>query len=110
MPTLNKPKKKVHLVSPYKHRKRSQKYYNTKRWKNLRNSYIKRNPLCVCCLEHFGKVTEATEVHHRTPFLRGITEEQKEELLLDEKNLMSVCKKCHLAIHNGEIPEYINLI
>lgn len=106
MPTLNKPKKKQHIFQPYKHTRQSAPYYNTKLWRNLRDTYLRDNPLCECCRDHYDKVTPATEVHHKIPFLRGRTEEERTELLLDDTNLMSVCRECHLEIHNNKIPEY----
>lgn len=99
MPFIERPKKKVRIQQPYKHERKSAPYYNTKQWVNLRDWYIKRNPLCECCLEQ-GKVTPATEVHHVQPFLQGITDEERWALLTDEDNLMSVCNKCHKELHN----------
>ena len=106
MPTINKPQKKQHRFLPYKHINQSAEYYNTIQWKNLRSHYLRLNPLCECCRYHYDKVTPATEVHHKKPFLRGYTDEERLRLLLDEDNLMSVCRQCHLEIHNNKIPEY----
>ena len=74
-------------------------YYNTKQWKNLRLYYIKRHPLCECCLAH-DVVSAATEVHHKRRILSGKTEEDRYELLTDESNLISLCYRCHDIMHN----------
>lgn len=98
MPTINK-NKISHKELPYKHENNvSGKYYNTKQWKNLRNYYIRRNPLCEICLSK-GIVKPANEVHHRIPFLNGKTDEERYELLTNEDNLQSLCYECHDEVH-----------
>lgn len=98
MPTINR-NRISHKELPYKHENNiSGKYYNTKQWKNLRNYYIRRNPLCEICLSK-GIVKEANEVHHIQPFLDGKTDEERWKLLTDEDNLMSLCYECHDEIH-----------
>ena len=98
MPTINR-NRISHKELPYKHENNvSGKYYNTKQWKNLRNYYIRRNPLCEICLSK-GIVRPAEEVHHRHPFLLGGTDEERWQLLTDEDNLQSLCKKCHDEVH-----------
>ncbi len=98
MPTINRKQINNKDVG-YKKNNSSSQYYNTKQWVNLRNYYYKRQPLCECCLAH-GYVTPATEVHHKRRILSGKTEEDRYELLTDESNLMSLCYRCHDAIHN----------
>lgn len=97
MPTINRQPLKQRPV-PYQHDNVSAPYYNSMQWRNLRNYYIKRHPLCERC-EQLGKTTLAQECHHRTPFLQGTTDEERWELLLSETNLMSVCRECHLTLH-----------
>lgn len=97
MPTITRLKdiKKEHTS----HKEgQSQKYYNSLMWKKLRNSYIRKNPLCEVCLSK-DIITPAEHIHHRIPFLTGLTEEQRWSLLLDVDNLMSVCRSCHNEIH-----------
>jgi len=77
----------------------SAKYYGSKAWKDLRNAYITQHPLCENCLLE-GRSTAAEEVHHKKPFLTGITDDDKWMLLLDPFNLTSLCKECHKKIHN----------
>lgn len=76
----------------------SQKIYNSKTWKQLRNSYFANHPLCQRCLEK-GIVKPADDIHHTIPFLTGKTSDEIYELAYDYNNLMSVCKQCHLEIH-----------
>ncbi|PJN92022.1 HNH endonuclease, partial [Bacillus sp. mrc49] len=38
-------------------------FYNSKEWKQVRNSFIYANPLCKRCLDE-GAVTPAKIVHH----------------------------------------------
>lgn len=65
----------------------------------MRNWYIRRHPLCEVCLAN-GRTTSAQQVHHKREFLSGLTEQQRWDLLLNEDNLMSVCKQCHMDIHH----------
>ena len=60
-------------------------YYNTKQWKNLRLYYIKRHPLCECCLDH-DVVSAATEVHHKRRILSGRTEEDRIQFQIPDGN------------------------
>lgn len=99
MPTINKKEIKTKPVK-YKHEKKekSATFYNSPAWGRLRNTYISLHPLCEICLEQ-NHVEPATECHHAIPFLRGNNEQERWELFLDEKNLISVCSKCHTALH-----------
>jgi len=101
MPTINRDVKIKQPKQYYKHNNVSAEYYGTVMWKNLRNSYIKENPFCEYCLKEYNRVRLADEVHHIKEFLSGKTEEERMELLLDRDNLMSVCRDCHLEIHNA---------
>ena len=97
MPRINKKEIKEKPVK-YKREKPSADFYNSMAWKRLRDTYISLHPLCECCLDH-NRVETATEIHHKRPFMRGETEVEQWNLFLDEKNLMSLCDKCHLALH-----------
>jgi 5-methylcytosine-specific restriction protein A len=102
MPVINRKgirEKKVKYKSDKK--AKSEDFYNSIAWKRLQNTYISLHPLCECCMEH-GRVVPAAAVHHKHPFLRGETEEEQWQLFLDQKNLMSVCNKCHIALHNKD--------
>lgn len=83
-----------------KHQKEIDKRYNKERyplmkkrygrkWKRIRDSYIKHNPLCEECLKQ--NITKAAEeVHHIIPLSKGGDS--------SEENLMALCKTCHSTI------------
>lgn len=99
MPYINKvPPTRKNKRTPNKFIFDSHKYYNSKRWRQLRRYKMENNPLCECCLEK-GIVTPAEHVHHIIPFSRGETDNQCWNLLLSYNNLKSVCTKCHYELH-----------
>jgi len=61
--------------------------YNA-RWRKARETYLRRNPLCVHCQE-LGRLTAATVVDHRVPH-RGDS-----ALFWDTDNWQALCKPCH---------------
>lgn len=75
----------------------SAKYYNAK-WSRLRDAHLMLHPLCENCLLN-GKITSATEVHHKQIILSGKTDADRYALTLDQNNIMSVCKDCHTRMH-----------
>lgn len=80
-------------------RKMRQKAYQSKEWKELRETYIKLHPLCEECIKK-NIVTPAQDVHHKeSPFKNNMI---NHHLLLDFNNLESVCKVCHAEIHNRQ--------
>jgi len=101
MPVINKPQRKK-IFSERKEtdmRKLRKEAYQNTTWRKLRNTYLKQHPICEKCLEK-GKITPAEDVHHvRSPFRNG---EVNYGLLLDDKNLMSLCKTCHAKIHAAQ--------
>ena len=58
-------------------------------WKRIRDRYIAAHPLCEQCIKE-GRITVATEVHHKLPLSRGGTH--------DVRNLMALCTPCHSRI------------
>ena len=74
------------------------KYYNDQRWKDLRMLYLQEHPLCECCLAH-GRIVPAEHVHHKAFLSFDDIEEHIYKRMLNENNLMSVCKTCHRGIH-----------
>lgn len=102
MPYIKRKEINVEQV-PYQHTQKekmnsSADFYNSLAWKRLRNTFLKEHPVCQICLDH-GRVSPTQDIHHATPFMRGNTEEEKWNLLLDEKNLIPCCEKCHLGLH-----------
>jgi 5-methylcytosine-specific restriction enzyme A len=81
----------------------AQKYvYNTPTWKSLRLVKLIRNPLCEECLNN-DHIEPAVEVHHIQPFLTGSNLDQIKWLGFDYSNLMSLCEKCHDALHKNNL-------
>jgi 5-methylcytosine-specific restriction protein A len=62
------------------------------RWRNIRNRYIQKHPLCEECLKA-GRLVPADEVHHIVPPEEGGTHA--------EENLMSLCRSCHTKTRSG---------
>lgn len=73
-------------------------YYNSNRWKRLRNQIITQSPLCRDCMNE-GRSVAAEELHHEIPFMRGKTEEERWNLLLDPMNITPLCVYHHLERH-----------
>lgn len=65
------------------------------KWKKIRDTKIKLNPLCECCGEKL-----AEEVHHILPLEDYLNDpETMEQLAYDINNLQSLCRECHYKIH-----------
>ena len=100
MPVINKAPKKPR--APRRNtdmRELRRKTYSNTTWRKLRDTFMKEHPICERCLAK-GKITPATDVHHmKSPFRNG---EVNYSLLLDDKNLMSLCRECHGQIHASQ--------
>lgn len=59
------------------------------RWREVRNTHIKNNPLCIVCGRK-GTLLRPNEAHHIIPFT------QNPALELDPQNLVTVCREDHL--------------
>jgi len=68
--------------------KKHTKFYNSSRWRKLRDRYIKRNPLCEHCKGR-GSLVPAKEVDHKIPIKINF------EKRFDYNNLQALCKSCH---------------
>jgi len=75
-----------------KHESVNSKFYHSKEWYELRNWFIRQNPLCKWCEEE-GIVKEANVVDHVKEILDGGE-------MLDQNNLMSLCNKHHMQKTN----------
>lgn len=80
-----------------------QQYYQRNDWKKLSEykrlqNKEKNNGLCELCNQR-----QATEVHHLIKFYNQDTEDLRNELLLDEDNLICLCSECHHNIHNNKL-------
>jgi 5-methylcytosine-specific restriction protein A len=85
-----------------KHRISSDKRYDMKRgtpaergydsrWKKVRERYLRKHPFCEECEKTTPFPNAANEVHHIVPINEG-------GKILDENNLMALCKSCHSKI------------
>jgi 5-methylcytosine-specific restriction protein A len=72
--------------------------YASPRWQKLRAYKIQTNPVCEIC-EAEGRVTAATEVHHKRTFVNIIDPAERAQVAFDFDNLQSLCKECHSRIH-----------
>lgn len=81
-----------------------QELYQSRQWKELRKKLQMDRPLCENCLKK-GIIKPMEECHHiLSPFQKGITEEEKYRRAYDEKNILCLCKDCHIAEHHkGEL-------
>ncbi len=71
---------------------------HTRRWLTLRRHKLTAQPLCELCKEQ-GRTEAATEVHHIKPVEDGLSFREKETLMFDPHNLMSLCHACHVRVH-----------
>lgn len=82
--------------------KERQALYQSKQWKELRLYMVQKYPLCQDCLKE-GRITATEEIHHQlSPFQKGITEEEKYRRAFDEKNLVALCRECHIKRHHPD--------
>ena len=63
-------------------------WYSSRDWRNLRRSYISRNPLCEFCFAR--GITKAADVVDHI-----IERKDDDSLRLDSRNLQSLCHRCH---------------
>ena len=72
--------------------KRSARFYASTQWIRLRDLILSRAGYqCTLCKAH-GRLTPATEVHHKIPIKVDWS------LRLDERNLVALCHRCHMNI------------
>lgn len=80
---------------------RNRKYQsllNSKRWKILRQQYLRDHPLCERCLRE-GFNTAAVDIHHKTPCESAQSDTEMERLCYDRNNLEALCIPCHIKTH-----------
>ena len=116
MPTINlgkKPKKKEYKRNDNNNdpnRKIRQSFYSSDDWQKLRLAKLYEEPLCEVCkvkgkVERKEILTLAEEVHHLRSFMTGQTYNERAMLFHDFNNLVSICRKCHNEIHNGDLKD-----
>ena len=75
-----------------------QRLLNSKRWKMLRQEYLRAHPLCERCKAE-GHVRSAIDVHHKVPVESAHTIQEMEQLAYDWNNLQALCIPCHMKTH-----------
>lgn len=101
MPTINKKIKIKKTRNITENMKSRQEIYNTDLWRRLRDMKRMNFPLCeVCNME--GKITPVSDIHHLISFTHK-EESEKLRLAYDYDNLISVCKPCHIRLHQGDL-------
>lgn len=69
-------------------------FYKTIRWLAKRKKILNRDDhMCREC-KRYGKTTAASTVHHIIPM------EERPDLKLEDKNLLSLCNNCHNGMHD----------
>lgn len=100
MPFIYKPKaKRRNNDSP--ERQSRQEIYNTLRWRELRAYKLALTPFCQLC-DAEGKITMATQVHHKDSPFNYIDENERVSKAYDLYNLESICAECHGRLHQRE--------
>ena len=102
MPILPKSRKRPWIPEKPEHLREvdNSSFYNSKRWRSLRNYFIQKNPLCNIC-KRKGITEGAQMVDHIKPiskFGMGVA--------TDIKNLQSLCNKCHAKKSGQEGSEF----
>lgn len=100
---INKPKK-VDRSIPTERTKESQKIYQSKKWKKLREAKRLNQPICERCLQ-LGKTAPTVDIHHKIPFSKGETPFEISILAYSYENLMAVCTACHDYIHRHYVED-----
>ena len=102
MPTLPKAKKRPWIPDQPKHMREvdNASFYNSKRWRSLRNYFIQQHPICAQC-ERDGLIKGAQCVDHIIPITMGGSP-------VDTKNFQSLCNSCHAKKSGREAAEKRN--
>ena len=72
---------------------------HSRKWTLTRLAKLNSQPLCERCLEN-GYYVSATEIHHKIPVESVSSFVEMRALTYNPNNLMSLCHKCHIEIHN----------
>ena len=69
-------------------------FYKSRKWERKRATVLRRDGyLCREC-RRYGRTVQATTVHHVHPL------EERSDLALDDRNLVSLCATCHDGMHD----------
>lgn len=81
-------KERYKKYNKYKRDKETQKFYDGREWRGIRQQFIRTNTLCKRCLDS-KRITHADVVDHIIPIKVDWNKR------LDINNLQSLCNKCH---------------
>lgn len=82
----------------------AEKFYKGKAWQKCRAYVWSRDRgLCVDCMRR-GLIRPAVEVHHVEPLTPANINDPA--VSLNPANLVSLCRECHKARHNGTERRY----
>ena len=108
MPTIPRLRDKKR---PQSYRKRQrQSMYSKSEYRKLRDWYYQCHPICEDC-QRIGLLTEAKDIHHvMSPYDPNISPAESYRRLMDENNLVSLCRYHHNLRHGNckkeEIDEF----
>lgn len=94
MPTKPTNKKRPWIATDKRLSRGYDKFYQNKKWRYLRNNYIKKNPLCVMCKDN-GIVAKGNVVDHIVPRRQGGSD-------YSLNNLQTLCNRCHSIKSSNE--------
>lgn len=90
------------LTRKEQRRKERQEIYQSREWKELRKKLQMERPLCENCLKK-GIIRPMEDCHHKlSPFVRGLSEEEKYRRAFDENNILCLCRDCHIKEHHKD--------
>lgn len=78
-------------------------FYSGKTWRVKSESYRKKHPFCERCLKR-GIIEPTSCVHHKIHINKENYRDYK--ILLNSKNLESLCMNCHAKEHSNEHVEF----
>ena len=108
MPTIPRPRD---IKRPQSYRKQQrQSMYSKAEYRKLRDWYYQCHPICEDC-QRIGLLTEAKDIHHvMSPYDPNISPAESYRRLMDENNLVSLCRYHHNLRHGNckkdEIDEF----
>ena len=108
MPTIPRLRDKKR---PQSYRKRQrQSMYSKSEYRKLRDWYYQCHPICEDCAK-LGLITESRDIHHvMSPYDPNISPAESYRRLMDENNLVSLCRYHHNLRHGNckkdEIDEF----
>lgn len=99
------------IKRPQSYRKQQrQSMYSKAEYRKLRDWYYQCHPICEDC-QRIGLLTEAKDIHHvMSPYDPNISPAESYRRLMDENNLVSLCRYHHNLRHGNckkdEIDEF----